>query len=134
VRELGLGEEEDPQERPSLDPGREQLVRLMGARLLLALLVLGVALTLVGVREGSEAEERGLYGTMAAAFLASLVYVVVVPRVRRLARFGALQIATDIALLTSIVYFSGGKDSIFTFLTCSSSCTRRDSSGARAPT
>jgi two-component system sensor histidine kinase PilS (NtrC family) len=116
VRELGLGEEEDPQERPSLDPGREQLVRLMGARLLLALLVLGVALTLVGVREGSEAEERGLYGTMAAAFLASLVYVVVVPRVRRLARFGALQIATDIALLTSIVYFSGGKDSIFTFL------------------
>jgi two-component system sensor histidine kinase PilS (NtrC family) len=88
----------------------------MGARLLLALLVLGVALTLVGVRDGSEAEERGLYGTMAVAFLASLVYVAALPRVRRLARFGALQLATDVALLTSIVYFSGGKDSIFTFL------------------
>jgi two-component system sensor histidine kinase PilS (NtrC family) len=109
-------EEVSPQERPKVDSRREQLLRLMGARLLLAMLVLGVALTLVGVRDGSEAEERGLYGTMAAAFVASLVYVAALPRVRRLARFGAFQLATDVALLTSIVYFSGGKDSIFTFL------------------
>jgi two-component system sensor histidine kinase PilS (NtrC family) len=98
------------------DPRRQQLIRLIGARLMLALLVLGVALTLVGVREGSEAEERGLYGTMAAAFLVSAVYAAVMPRVRRLGRFGAVQLATDIALLTSLVYFSGGKDSLFTFL------------------
>ena len=116
VLEPGRVGEESRIPRPGVEPGRDQLLRFMGARLLLALLVLGVALTLVGVRDGSEAEERGLYGTMVATFLASLVYVAVLPRVRRLARFGALQLATDVALLTSIVYFSGGKDSIFTFL------------------
>ncbi|MEN8183276.1 MAG: ATP-binding protein [Myxococcota bacterium] len=103
-------------EAPPEDPLRPRLLRLMVARLALALLVLAVALSTVGVREGGEAAERGLYGTMAAAFLASVLYALSFRSMRRLARFAAFQLATDVALLTSIVYFSGGKDSIFTFL------------------
>jgi two-component system sensor histidine kinase PilS (NtrC family) len=106
----GAGEAEEGARR------RRRLLRLMGARLALSAFALVVALTLVGVREGGETAERGLYGTMAAAFAATALYAVAFGRVRHWARFGALQVATDVALLTALVHFSGGKDSIFTFL------------------
>lgn len=93
-----------------------RLLRLLAARLVLSVAVLAAALALVGVREGAEDAERGLYGTLAAAFLASALSGLCFHWVRSAARFGAAQVATDVVLLSSLVTFSGGKDSPFTFL------------------
>jgi two-component system sensor histidine kinase PilS (NtrC family) len=102
----------------ALHAGREwrRLVRLMGARLALSFVIFLVALTLVGVREGAESADRGLYGTVAASFLAAALYAIGFRFVKSAVRFGAAQIATDVAILSSLVYFSGGKESLFTFL------------------
>jgi two-component system sensor histidine kinase PilS (NtrC family) len=108
---------------PDGQPGRRRedrewrwLTRLLAGRLVLSVGVLTVALALVGVREGAERAERGLYGTVAAAFLATALSGVFFRRVRNAARFGAAQIATDVVLISSLVTFSGGPDSPFTFL------------------
>jgi len=94
-----------------------RIARLMAARLVLSVGVLAVAVVFVGAgREGAEGVERGLYGTIAVTFLATLLYAGLFRFVRRPARFGAIQLATDIAIVTSLVFFSGGADSIFSFL------------------
>jgi two-component system sensor histidine kinase PilS (NtrC family) len=96
-------------------PGR--LVILMGARLALALVSLGIAVTLDAVGVGYRfAQPRGLWGTVGFAFLATAVYGLVLPRVRNQARFAAINIATDIAIVSGLVGFSGGIDSVFAFL------------------
>ncbi len=96
---------------------RGRLTRLMAARLGLSLGVFALALALVGAgHEGAEAAERGLYGTLAFSFLATAVYGLSMRFVERLGRFAALQLATDLAIVTSLVFFSGGVDSIFSFL------------------
>jgi two-component system sensor histidine kinase PilS (NtrC family) len=106
------------------DPGAESraglpqpLVILMGARLALALVSLGIAVALDAVGLGYRfAQPRGLWGTVGFAFLATAVYGLVLPRVRNGARFAAVNIATDIAIVSGLVGFSGGVDSVFAFL------------------
>jgi two-component system sensor histidine kinase PilS (NtrC family) len=94
-----------------------RIVRLMVARLVLCVGVFGVALVFVGAgQDGAEGVERGLYGTIGVTFLATLVYAGLFRFIRNLARFGAIQLATDIGIVTSLVFFSGGADSIFSFL------------------
>lgn len=96
---------------------RRRLRLLMAARLAISVGVFGVALVLLGAgREGAELAERGTYGTIAVAFLATAVYAASFGRVGRPERFGALQLVTDVSIVTSLVYFSGGADSIFGFL------------------
>jgi two-component system sensor histidine kinase PilS (NtrC family) len=97
---------------------RTGLTRLLAGRLVISVAVLAVALALVGVRDGAEDAERGLYGTVAAAFLATALsgLLLAFQRVRDPARFGAVQVGTDLVLLSSLVTFSGGRDSPFTFL------------------
>ncbi len=96
---------------------RRRLVSLMVSRLGLALAVLALALFLLGAgHEGAERAERGLYGTLALAFGSTALYAVLLPRVRKLAWLGAAQVVTDVALVTSLVAFSGGVHSIFGFL------------------
>jgi two-component system sensor histidine kinase PilS (NtrC family) len=94
-----------------------RIVRLMVTRLLLCVGVFGVALVFVGAgQEGAEGVERGLYGTIGFTFLATLVYAGLFRFIRNPARFGAVQLAADIGIVTSLVFFSGGADSIFSFL------------------
>jgi len=89
----------------------------MAMRLVLSVGVFAVALVLLGAgREGAEGVERGLYGTIAFAFLTTVVYAGVFRFVRKTARFAAIQLTTDIGIVTSLVFFSGGVDSIFSFL------------------
>jgi two-component system sensor histidine kinase PilS (NtrC family) len=89
----------------------------MVARLVVLGVTLGVSLAVVGGgAEGGSAAERGLYGTVAAAFLATVLYALVHGRVRRLGRFAAVQLGTDLAIVTALVAFSGASASIFTFL------------------
>jgi two-component system sensor histidine kinase PilS (NtrC family) len=95
---------------------QQRLVLLMGARLALALVSLGIALALDTVGDTGEGEWRGLYGTVAFAFGATVLYGVLLPRIRRPQRFAAINIATDIALVSALVHFSGGPESVFAFL------------------
>ncbi len=90
---------------------------LLGARLLLAGLSLGLAITLdrVGATAGGPGI-WGVYWTVAAAFFATIVSGLLVARTRNAARFATVQVAIDIVIVTSLVYFSGDGQSVFTFL------------------
>jgi two-component system sensor histidine kinase PilS (NtrC family) len=89
----------------------------MGARLALALLSLGVTLGLeAGGGNFTTAEWRGFYATVAFAFTATIVYGVFLHRVVSPQRFAVLNVATDIAIVTALVHFSGGHESVFPFL------------------
>ena len=93
---------------------RSRLKWLMAVRLGLSLGVFALALVFLGVgRDGAASVERGLYGTVAAAFGATLLYASLFPFVRRLTAFALLQLATDVAVVTSLVCWSGGADSFF---------------------
>ncbi len=94
-----------------------RLVQLMAARLVLALCSLGVALVLdAAVANFEFTDRRGFYATVAAAFLATAVYGVLLPYVRRPKLFAVLNIVTDIGVVSSFVYLSGGAQSPFVFL------------------
>ncbi|MFQ5506047.1 MAG: hypothetical protein ACE5F1_14805, partial [Planctomycetota bacterium] len=94
--------------------GEHQLVVLMGARLVLSVVSLGVTLALEAVGgDFTTAEWRGFYATVAFAFLATIVYGVALHRVVRPQRFAALNVITDIGIVTALVHFSGGHDSVF---------------------
>ncbi len=100
-----------------LDARQEQrLVWLMFARLVLAVVSFGIAIGLdaLGRSLSLEAKE-GLYWTVGFAFLATVLTGAYFPRIRRPQRFAAVQLGTDVALVTALVYFSGGHESIFTF-------------------
>jgi two-component system sensor histidine kinase PilS (NtrC family) len=89
----------------------------MAARLVLSAVSLGVTLGLEAAGEDfTTAEWQGLYATIAFAFLATIVYGVVLHRVVHPGRFAALNVVTDIAIVTALVEFSGGHDSVFPFL------------------
>ena len=107
----------------SAEPGvedaglRQRLVVLMGARLVLALVSLAVALTLDAVvADFTLSERRGFYGTVALAFLAAVVYGLALPHIRRGKAFAAVNIATDVAIVSGLVLLSGAQDSPFVFL------------------
>jgi two-component system sensor histidine kinase PilS (NtrC family) len=94
-----------------------RLVVLMAARLALSLVSLGIALALDAAGGNVTVTEwSGFYVTVAVAFLATVGYGLILPRVRRQKRFAAINIATDIAIVSALVHFSGGRDSVFTFL------------------
>ncbi|MGH7336486.1 MAG: hypothetical protein ACREI7_02805, partial [Myxococcota bacterium] len=104
------------------DPSRERRVErvllvLMAARLALALggLAIGITLDAIG-RETPATQWPGFYVAVALCFVATLVYRPFVGRIERLSGFAAINVATDLALVSALVLFSGGKDSVFTFL------------------
>jgi two-component system sensor histidine kinase PilS (NtrC family) len=90
---------------------------LLGARLLLAGLSLALAVTLDRI-EGSQGESGiwGVYWTVAAAFFATIVSGYMVGRTKNPSRFANVQVGIDVTIVTSLVYFSGGGESVFTFL------------------
>jgi len=95
----------------------KRLPILMGARLALSLLSLGIAAVLEAVGWSySPAEWRGFYGTVIFAFAATIGYGLFLRHVKRFKRFAVLNIATDIAIVSALVHLSGGSDSPFAFL------------------
>ncbi len=94
-----------------------RLVWLMAARLVLCLSVLGVSLALQAAgRSLGSAAENGLYATLAVAFLISAVLGWGLALGIRPLRSPAAQLVADLAIATSVVLFSGGEESLFTFL------------------
>lgn len=95
----------------------QRIALLMGARLTMAFVSLGVALTLdATLRDLPDRQQQGLYGTVAFAFLATALFGAMVPRIRRLQRFAVISIAADILIVSSLVALSGGADSVYGFL------------------
>ena len=96
--------------------GRREL-RLVFAHLALTVLSLGISLALDGFdRDLSAAARTGLYWTVAGAFATTIVSALMLRRNRTSPSLVPFQLATDVAIVTSLVYFSGGRESIFTFL------------------
>ena len=89
----------------------------MGARLVLSVssLVITLALEAAG-GDFTTSEWRGFYATVAFAFAATIVYGVVLHRFLSPQGYAALNVLTDIAIVTGLVHFSGGADSVFPFL------------------
>ena len=89
----------------------------MAARLLLMFAVFAGALLWVGAgRDGAEAAERALYGTLTFAFVSSAVCAAALKIVRRVDVLSACQLVADLLAITSIVYFTDGARSLFSFL------------------
>lgn len=97
---------------------RRRLSHLMVGRLALCVGILAVAalFTARGGEDEMPPAEWGLYATVAFAFLATIVFAALHGRVRRIGAFGAAQIATDVGIVTALVAFTGGVESIFGFL------------------
>lgn len=90
---------------------------LLGARLLLAGLSLGLAVTIDRI-EGEQAGPGswGVYWTVAVAFMATIVSARMIDRIRDPERFATVQVGIDVTIVTLLVYFSGASESVFTFL------------------
>ncbi len=103
-------------------PGRDErlerhLVILMASRLGLAVVSLAIGLGLDALGGNVTISEwKGFYVTVMVSFFATLIYRPFVGRIRRPRLFAAVNIATDIVLVSALVLFSGGRDSVFTFL------------------
>jgi len=97
---------------------RHRMLPLLAGRLVLALAILvgALALTAERAREGAVAPERGLYATVVLAFVSTIFAAGVNGPVRRRRWFAAVQLASDVAIVSALVHFSGGAESIFAFL------------------
>jgi two-component system sensor histidine kinase PilS (NtrC family) len=97
--------------------GEQRLVWLMFGRLVLSVVSFGLAVGLDGLGRGLTEEARvGMYWTVTLAFFATVISGTAFGRVRRPRRFASVQIAIDVAIVTALVHFSGGRESVFTFL------------------
>jgi len=96
---------------------RTSLGWLLAARWLLAALSLGLAVSLDKL-DGGQGNPAiwGVYWTVIAAFAATIVSGLLAQRTRNPERFATVQIGVDLAIVTSLVYFSGAGESVFTFL------------------
>jgi two-component system, NtrC family, sensor histidine kinase PilS len=106
------------QQWPHRDHQVERLLLvLMGARLALAVGSFGIGITLDAIgRETPATQWPGFYVAVGLCFVATLVYRPFVGRIERPRAFAAVNVATDLALVSALVLFSGGRDSVFTFL------------------
>jgi len=94
-----------------------RLTWLLFARLTLSVVSLAIAIGLDALgRELSDGARQGLYWTVAFAFLATALSAASFKRIRRPQIFAAVQISLDVAIVSSLVNFSGGRESVFTFL------------------
>jgi len=97
---------------------KNKLQKLIGARILFSLLLLGSTLFLQFNRAGSleTAPLMVLYGLIAFILILSGGYAIVLVRLRRYLAFAYLQSIVDTALVTIILVVTGGFSSPFSFL------------------
>ncbi len=108
-----------PAGRPGPDPDLSGSIRwLMILRLTVAAVMLLVSI-LLQVREGAgffSTPMRGLYLFAGLAFLVTIVYASLAPRVRDQTRFATVQLSGDLVLLSGVVLITGGAASPFIIL------------------
>ncbi|MGH0030011.1 MAG: two-component system sensor histidine kinase NtrB [Myxococcota bacterium] len=92
------------------------LTVLMGARLALSIGSLVIALGLDRLGGNLTVTEwHGFYGAVVVAFAATLVYRLFAGRIERVRPFARANIALDLCLVSVLVAFSGGSESVFSF-------------------
>ncbi len=93
---------------------------LMLFRVVLASVLLLCAISLVLSQGDTEsfgrAFARFLFGLLGLAYAVTLVYALVLPRVKHLVHFAYLQIGVDLVLIGALVHATGGAQSAFTIL------------------
>ena len=102
----------------SSDPNsRAYLARVLIARVALGALSLAIVLGLDWASGGlPEGARQGLYLTVALGFASILASALWLRGMGRTDFFTLSQIGLDVAMVTSLVHFSGDPDSVFTFL------------------
>ncbi len=96
----------------------EKLKAIMMMRLVFSTVLLG-STTVLHLRESPSPLARPLlflYGLIAAVFLLSLVYAVILERIAKLRLFAYFQAGIDTLIITFIVYITGSFSSVFSFL------------------
>jgi two-component system, NtrC family, sensor histidine kinase PilS len=88
---------------------------MVGLRLLMASALLGSAVAL-DLHDRLPFPTPPLYGLLAVTFALSLVYAIALRSGRWLPAQGLAQLALDLALVTLLVHFTGGLDSVFPFM------------------
>ena len=105
---------------------------LIGLRLLLSFIFLGSA-TGLQVRGALAVASGPLFGLLTVTFGLSVLYLLLLPRVRNLRRFAQAQLGLDLLIQTALVQFTGGLESAFSFIyiftiyAAAALLTRRDS-------
>ncbi len=104
------------EEERGADAGTQRLGRLIATRLAVTVAVLLAALGMSAAELFPE-DERGLYATIVAGFVLTIASAAAIRgRLAGSWGWGWVQIALDTAIVTSLVRFSGGGESIFVFL------------------
>lgn len=117
---MRIGTTFDTRSSRAADRFETRVARLMAARLILCGAVLLAALAVQGI-QGPDAESEpaavyGLYATVAVAFLSTALFGAMRESLRRGSGFWRAQIATDVGVVTALIHFSGGSESLFAFL------------------
>ena len=94
---------------------RRQIKWLIGLRLLVAFLFLGSA-GLLALREHSPFALAPLFVFIACACLLTILYLLVLNRTTRPRRLCGLQVWIDVVLVTALVHYTGGIESLFAFV------------------
>ena len=100
-------------------PDSQGMVRrirwLMGLRLVVVIIFLGSA-TFIQIKEEPPFSMAPLYTLIFLTFFFSLVFSLLLNRVRRLELFCYVQIACDLFLETGLIHYTGGLESGFSFI------------------
>ncbi|MGE5851219.1 MAG: ATP-binding protein [Candidatus Methylomirabilota bacterium] len=111
-----MSEKKDSPAQPAQTGGLLQKLKwLVGLRLLLASALLGSAVVL-DLHERLPFHTSPLYLLLGLTFGLSLLYALALRSQQYLLHQGLIQLALDLGLVTSLVYFSGGLDSAFPFM------------------
>jgi two-component system sensor histidine kinase PilS (NtrC family) len=111
-----VSEKTESPRRPAETGGLLQKLKwLVGLRLLLASALLGSAVVL-DLHERLPFPTSPLYLLLGLTFGLSLLYALALRSQRYLLHQALIQLALDLGLVTSLVYFSGGLDSAFAFM------------------
>jgi two-component system, NtrC family, sensor histidine kinase PilS len=94
---------------------RRQIKWLIGLRLLVAFLFLGSA-GILALREHPSFALAPLFVFIACACLLTILYLLVLNRTTRLRRLCGLQVWIDVVLVTALVHYTGGIESLFAFV------------------
>ena len=114
--EVWVSEKDESSRPPAEARGLLQKLKwLVGLRLLLASALLGSAVVLE-LHERLPFPTAPLYLLLGLTFGLSLLYALALRSQRHLLPQALIQLALDLALVTSLVHFSGGLDSVFPFM------------------
>lgn len=93
----------------------ERIKWLIGLRLLVALLFLGAA-AILAIREQAPFALTPLFVLVACTCFLTVLYLLLLGRIRQIRTLCGIQLWIDLALVTALVHYTGGFESLFAFV------------------